>query len=470
MLGVPVPQLKKIESSYSQREPERYKIDMLQYWLDNKLVPTWNEVVLALEETDQLGLAAQIKSTYLWSTNVAGSEEEGLHYGVCVCVCVACDYNLMIIGATRLTPELNTTSAASFLSALPPNVYDSSALMNIIPPHNSLPTSNPSLTSANDIPPQASLPTCNPPLTSATTAATTELSTDNIKAEIKADVTVVSKLKELEISFGRMLVQVKRHLSKCDLSDALIYLSSVIGSEEFIGCDNFGKLIRQLQQHHIDVFNISNLQNLVANFERDESGELLDELTEVIEAYNEKKESFLKQTTVLEFQRAVVSRVKPLPTSGQASVTIKIPEGLASRQTLRDIEKLAMEGFEECHKKFIHLHAEPGSVIISWIFPKKLSGRLEQLAYDNAAVFEDNGVVEVTVGGRGVFPYTQLEVSICTYVNCSINIISHILLCILVDKLIDTTVCGCKINYNKALGSVNNAVSVAENALARICY
>ena len=33
-------------------------------------------------------------------------------------------------------------------------------------------------------------------------------------------------------------------------------------------------------------------------------------------------------------------------------------------------------------------------MIISWIFPKWLSGRLEQLAHDNAAVFEDNGVVE----------------------------------------------------------------------------
>ena len=328
---------------------------------------------------------------------------------MCVCVCAfAYDYNLMIIGPTRLTPELSTTLAANFPSALPPNVYNSSALMNIIP---SLPTSNPPLTSAdiNIIPPHT---TSTLPLTSATT---TKLSADEeIKAEIKADMTVVSNLKELEKSFGHMLVQVKRHLSRCDLSDALIYLSSVIGSEEFIGCDNFGKIIRQLQQHHIDVFNISNLQDLVANFERDESGALLDELSEVIEAYNEKKESFLKQTTVLEFQRAVVSRVKPFPTSGQASVTIKIPEGLASRQTLKDIEKLAMEGFEECHKKFIRLHAEPGSVIISWVFPKKLSSRLEQLARDNAAVFEDNGVVEVTVGGRRVFPCTQQEVRTCT--------------------------------------------------------
>ena len=85
---------------------------------------------------------------------------------------------------------------------------------------------------------------------------------------------------------------------------------------------------------------------------------------------------------------------------------------MASNRTLRDIEKLAMEGFEECHRKFIHLHAEPGSIVISWLFPKELSGRLEQLAFDNATVFKANGVIEVTVGGRRVFPNTQHVVSI----------------------------------------------------------
>ena len=74
-LGVPFSHLKKIESSYSQRELERCKLDMLQYWLDNKLVPKWNQVILALEETDQLALAAEIKHDYLWSTAV--SEVEG---------------------------------------------------------------------------------------------------------------------------------------------------------------------------------------------------------------------------------------------------------------------------------------------------------------------------------------------------------------------------------------------------------
>ena len=163
----------------------------------------------------------------------------------------------------------------------------------------------------------------------------------------------------------------------------------------------------QLQRDHISVFNISILQQLVACFDNHE-------LTEVIKTYNERKESFLKQTTVLEFQRAVVSRVEPILASGMAVVTITISKEMANERTLKDIEKLAMEGFEKCHKKFIRLHAEPGSIIISWVFPKGLSGRLEQLACDNAAVFEDSGVVEVTVGGRRVFPCTQQEVRINT--------------------------------------------------------
>ena len=75
MLGVPVPQLKKIKSS-CQGDVELCKIDMLQYWLDNNLVPTWNEVILALEESDQLALAAQIKHEYLLLAPV--SEEKGI--------------------------------------------------------------------------------------------------------------------------------------------------------------------------------------------------------------------------------------------------------------------------------------------------------------------------------------------------------------------------------------------------------
>ena len=245
------------------------------------------------------------------------------------------------------------------------------------------------------------------PSVSSPCLVSTPLATDEIKAEIEADVAVVSNLKDLEISFGRMIVRVKRHLEKRDLSEAKLFLYSAIGTKDFSGCDNFGELLEKLQQDHIDVFNISILQQLVACLDNHEQ-------TEVIQSYNEKRDSFLKQTTVLEFQRAVVSKVEPILASGMAVVTIKVPRKMARHRTLKDIEELAMEGFEECHKKFIRLHAEPGSIIISWVFPKGLSGMLEHLAHDNAAVFEDNGVVEVTVGGRRVFPCTQQEVRINT--------------------------------------------------------
>ena len=76
ILGVPVSQLKEIESSHSQGELERCKIDLLQYWINNELTSTWNEVILALEQTDHLALAAQIKFDYLLSAS--GSEEEGI--------------------------------------------------------------------------------------------------------------------------------------------------------------------------------------------------------------------------------------------------------------------------------------------------------------------------------------------------------------------------------------------------------
>ena len=71
---------------------------------------------------------------------------------------------------------------------------------------------------------------------------------------------------------------------------------------------------------------------------------------------------------------------------------------------------------------FIRLHAEPGSIIISWAFPKELSGKLEQLACDNAAVFKDNGVVEVTVGERRVFSCTQqVRQKVCITLIITIN-------------------------------------------------
>ena len=254
--------------------------------------------------------------------------------------------------------------------------------------------------------PESISPTTPPPLI--------HPSSDEMKAKIEADVAVVRNLRELELSFSEMLLQVKRLLvnNKCDLSDARFFLDSFFGSEEFIECEDFEKLMRQLQRdHYIDVFNISILQDLLAKCFNN------DKLTEAMRAYLEKKDCFFKQTSVLEFQHAVVSRVKPILAKGEVFVTITISKEMSRGRTLEDIEKLAIKGFEECHKRFIHLHAEAGSIIISWVFPEVMSGWLEHMAHNNAAVFEDYKVLEVTVGGRRVFPCTQNEVRIdnCYY-------------------------------------------------------
>ena len=250
------------------------------------------------------------------------------------------------------------------------------------------------LPSTPPLPPPPSLP-----------AAAAAAATANIRAEIKAGVAVVEELQGLENSYSHTLVRIARFLkTNCDLQEAQLFLDVATGTEEFSRCDNFDKLIRQLQRDQIDVFNISRLKELVVCFNKDE-------LIELVELYEEKKESFLKNTTVLEFQEAVVSRVKPDLRIGEVAVTIKIPKKMASRRTLKDIEELAMEGFEECYKSLVRLHAEAGSIIISWVFPDAFSDKLEQLVHKNAAIFKDAGVEEVTVSGRRVYPVTQQQVN-----------------------------------------------------------
>ena len=72
-LGVPVKQLQKIESSH-RGDLERCKIDMLQYWLDNNVTPSWKDVVRALEQTNQIVLAETVKHRYLLSTTADQGE------------------------------------------------------------------------------------------------------------------------------------------------------------------------------------------------------------------------------------------------------------------------------------------------------------------------------------------------------------------------------------------------------------
>ena len=126
--------------------------------------------------------------------------------------------------------------------------------------------------------------------------------------------------------------------------------------------------------------------------------------------YEEKKRQFLKNTTVLSFQRAVVSKAESVLPSGKAVLTVKISKELASKRTLKDIVDLAMEGLEDCHKSLIQLIAKPGSIVLSWIYPEVLTSKLVQLVHNNVAIFKDAGVEEVTVGGRRVYSVTEQTV------------------------------------------------------------
>ena len=234
---------------------------------------------------------------------------------------------------------------------------------------------------------------------------------DEIEAEVKVDIAVVEDLQRLESLFYHTLVKVKHYLqTNCDLSDAQLFLDTFLSDGDFSKCDSFDKLIRQLDRDYIDIFNTFRLQKLVACFEKDE-------LNELVEAYEEKKRNFLKNTTVLSFQRAVVSRVEPVLPRGKAVVTIRIPKEMASRRTLKDIEELAKKGFDECHISFIRLQVVTGSVIISWIFPVALSAKLQHLVCDNLTIFKDAGVEEVTVDGKIVFS--------CAYQKVRLTIVTH---------------------------------------------
>lgn len=78
-LGVPVSKLREIEASNPQGGVKRWRIDMLQYWLDTAPTASWKDVSRALQQTDHLMLAATVKSRYLWEQQpITSSEAEGV--------------------------------------------------------------------------------------------------------------------------------------------------------------------------------------------------------------------------------------------------------------------------------------------------------------------------------------------------------------------------------------------------------
>ena len=64
--SAPLTKLREIEASYTKEGAMRCMLEMVQYWLDTTPAACWEQVARALEQVNQLTLAATIKQKYLW--------------------------------------------------------------------------------------------------------------------------------------------------------------------------------------------------------------------------------------------------------------------------------------------------------------------------------------------------------------------------------------------------------------------
>ena len=261
------------------------------------------------------------------------------------------------------------------------------------------------------------------PSTHLSTDPSTDRSTDLSIADLIADVKVVGGLQDLESDFSNMMMDTKIDLADCNIEDIQFYLDDLFGVDEFRSCQNIDEVLRKLRHDRIDTFNIIYLERLVSRFHQGKA------IIKTIKKYKEKKEEFLRATTVKEFQQAVVSRAETVLPRGMAAVTIKIPKEYGVPRTMKDVEELAKNAFKDHHKDLVRIHVTPGSIIITWYVHEGLCEELVQLARKNIAVFREEGVEEVTiVGEKSVTLFTQdghevirIKILSCT---CS-NINSH---------------------------------------------
>ena len=64
-LLVPVSKLKEIMASSQQEGIARWRIDLLQYWLDSTPTASWSDMITALEKIGHYTLSARLRSKYL---------------------------------------------------------------------------------------------------------------------------------------------------------------------------------------------------------------------------------------------------------------------------------------------------------------------------------------------------------------------------------------------------------------------
>ena len=123
-----------------------------------------------------------------------------------------------------------------------------------------------------------------------------------------------------------MLTKTRKLLADCDVSEAQFFFSNLFDTDDFDNCDDIKVLMNKLCRHgYVDTFNVYPLEKVAVCLERDDVNMLVKE-------YKEKKENFLKETTVVDFQRAVVSKAKPALSKGKVEVTIKVQKRLANEK------------------------------------------------------------------------------------------------------------------------------------------
>ena len=218
--------------------------------------------------------------------------------------------------------------------------------------------------------------------------------------------------------YSLMLTKFKRLLSGCDVSDAQFFLNDFLSTDVFTSCDNIEKLLNQLCHSYVDTFNVYYLQKLATCFERDD-------VSELVKQYDKKKDTFLKETMVIDFHKAIESKVGNLP-EGMEKIMIKIPRDLATKRILKDMEELAIKAFGDKYHQLVHFHVIKGSVVICWFVVESLCEVLQRLAREKVAVWRQFGVEEVMVGSECVYCCcSKKEVSTMVYCDHHYNFLHY---------------------------------------------
>ena len=196
-----------------------------------------------------------------------------------------------------------------------------------------------------------------------------------------------------------MITKMLHLSSEVDLGRVKMFLEVTIGDRDFRGCSSFEDVLYLLINKHIDIFNITQLEQLSNEINHNA-------MKELVASYSEEKEKFLREVAVIDFHREVASEVNyQVPDGEKAEVVIRIPyEYVKSNdKTLKDMETLAGKAFGEYYQSFIRMTVKAGSILIVWQFPVSLSTKLEHSVRAKSKFLVQGGVEVVMVAGRVVY-------------------------------------------------------------------